>query len=195
MELRWGISLLAALFCSACCAAMYLFQQWDRYRELMPVRGSIIPGTNQKFLYWQDFYCQRYGTVGIMLIWIGFMHLVRFQYLSFWEIVVYIAIALCDAIGFTYMILRKKNHKPDYGFPEAGQVSKSGIIHSIYHGLTISAVVMLMYHSTFIATSISLPPILALHGIILYIIIILQDIKAGHFALLKPVKKDEQTQG
>jgi hypothetical protein len=37
----------------------------QRFCNRLPARGSFIPGTKQPFLYWQDFYCQKWGnTVG-----------------------------------------------------------------------------------------------------------------------------------
>lgn len=183
MELRWSISLAAILFSSAFCVAMYLFQQWDRYRELMPVRGSDIEGTDQKFLYWQDFYCQRYGSLGIVLIWIGFAHFAFFYPFSWPEWIACLMLAVTDGVCFTALCLRPA-HKPDYGFPEAQKISKAGVIHSIYHGLTVAVIASMVVRGFLLEEWRNIFFVFLGLGIVLYFFSIRKDFRLGHFRSL-----------
>ena len=184
MELRWCISLAGALFVGMWCAAMYLCQQWDRYRELMPVRGSIIQGTDQKFMYWQDYYCQRYGSWGIVLIWIGFAHFAFFYPFSWSEWIAYIMLAVTDGVCLTVLCLRPV-HKPDYGFPEPQKISKAGVIHSIYHGLTVAAIALMIVRGLLLEEWRNIFFVFLGLGIAFYFFTIRKDCKAGHFSFLE----------
>ena len=164
---------------------MYNMQQEEIRAGMIQRHGTKVAGTNQQFLHWQDFYCQRYGnTIGLTILSVGFCHLVLYGFVSPVQWAVFIGIAAIDAIGFTLMCLGK-NHKPDWGFPEIGQASWSGLFHSIYHGFSIAMAALCLWH--WLITGNFHGPVLwlTLAGGIFYLITDLADIKAGHFNPIK----------
>lgn len=75
--MNWSILFLIIVLNSLFCFIQYLVEKFEEKTEKIPLRHSIIPGTNQKFLYWEDFYTQTYGDF-LGLVWIanGFAHLI-----------------------------------------------------------------------------------------------------------------------
>jgi hypothetical protein len=70
MEFSWTIAVAVLLVNWFVMGLMFMLQQCDRN---MPERHSIIPGTRQKFLYFQDFWTMTWGdAVGVGLIQIAF---------------------------------------------------------------------------------------------------------------------------
>ncbi len=98
----------------------------------LPVRHSLIPGTNQKFLYIQDFWTMTWGDLyGVPLFVNAFVHLVKREIIYLWWA---IPIGAVVTLGFLVMCLGK-NHKPDYGFPATGKISLAGKLHLFYFGM------------------------------------------------------------
>lgn len=185
MEMLTVIFLSVMVWNTICCAAMYAVQQWEVKRGDVQERGTLIPGTNQTFLHWQDFYCQMYGCmIGLPLIATGALHLMYYGHVD--SIAQWIAFALIipvDAILFTMMCLGNK-HKPDWGFPEVGNPSVGGLFHSCYHGVIVSFAVICIWHIILGNLRGEVMWLVVVGGVI-YVISFLVDIRAGHFKKIK----------
>lgn len=138
MEPSWMLAFMVAMINFLCIGLMIETQYLNK--SMLP-HGSTIPGTEQKFLHWQDFYCQSVGdTLGLSLLQIAFAYFVADNNLHQGVWVGFAAVAAFDAVFFTRMCLGK-NHKPDYGYPRTGEVSISGALHSVYHGVNMAIAV------------------------------------------------------
>jgi hypothetical protein len=168
---------------SMACLLQFLFQEIEKTNGKIPKRGSLIPGTKQKFLYWQDFHVQTFGDfLGLLFIANGFIHLaISGMSSTLW--IVFIA----SGIIFGGLFLKSAlsyNHKPDWGFPAPGKISLGGIIHLPYFAIlsgmsTVCLITMIngqMKGCLLWST---------LGGGIFYVIIFLIDIKKGHFDAIK----------
>jgi len=189
MELQMGILLWAIgvnlLSCLVMLGIQWVEEEWCRLELRLSVIGGNKKAGYQRFLYWQDFYCQKYGcTIGLSLTTMGFFHLVNHIDIR-WS--VFVLIALFDAISFTVICLRK-THKPDWGYPEAGRISTGGKTHSLYHGLQVAMVSFLLWSIIFTGVLRGWPMWLAIIGMIIYSVTLVIDIKKGHFASLIPLK-------
>ena len=171
---------------TSCCISMYDIQQKEAKAGMIQGRRTKVPGTNQQFLHWQDFYCQRYGdTVGLAIIAVGFCHLILYDFISPDQWIIFIGIATIDAIGFTLICLGK-NHKPDSGYPEIGEVSWCGLYHSVYYGINVTMVALCIWH-WLVEGNLNGPVLcLTLVGGIFYLLTFAADIITGHF---NPIKR------
>lgn len=147
----------------------------------LPTRGSLIPGTKQPFLYWQDFHCQKYGNaVGMPLMLATFIKVyANDQELHWWAL--YIGIGLLATIIFTIMCL-SKDHKPDWGFPAKGKINLGGIIHLIYFWFYVSIISFTLFHWTKLTAN---DWSIFFAGLIIYAISWWKDVKSGNFDPLK----------
>lgn len=183
MEFSWLI--LGVVFLTNLCwiGVMYALQQIDKN---LPPRHSIIPGTNQKFLYMQDFYTMFWGDmIGVTLIANAFVHLAVNSHVALWEWIVFILITVVDGFRFMKMCLTQ-NHKPDQGFPEIGKVSWHGLSHLPYHGAGVAMALFAIWH---IITGELRGSVMyvALVGGTIYVASFITDIKTGNFDPLKKV--------
>lgn len=150
----------------------------------LPSRGSIIPGTKQKFLYIEDFWTMTWGdTIGVWLMNCSFVHLMVNAYLNVRHWIVFVVLVVAISIGFTKMCL-SKDHKPDYGFPHIGKVSIAGLLHSPYLGVGVTASIFCLW---FAISGILRGPILYiwLSGLAFYAICFVAEIRSGNFDPLK----------
>jgi len=126
------------------CWPQYLAQQVDLKRGLIAKRSSIIPGTEQKFLHWQDFRTQTYGDIlGLPGIIYGFYSLLSTSTRSnllLWLLLMFLLVIAC-VVWFANMCLTK-DHKPDWGFPEIGKISLGGLVHLAYFGVICSMAII-----------------------------------------------------
>lgn len=164
-------------------------------------RRRKIIGTEQLFLYWQDFRCQKYGNVfGMPFIIAGAIYIVAHSTISTIEWWSYGIIAVCDAIGFTLICL-SPDHKPDWGYPKyrplwawlkKGEISVGGAIHSIYHGMIVGMAAMIICN-IIVAGPFrgSAPMWITLAGGAFYVLTFLEDISAGRFEKIKKIGPDE----
>ncbi|MHB8904050.1 MAG: hypothetical protein ACYC40_03030, partial [Patescibacteria group bacterium] len=117
---------------TALCFMQYLCQRIDIGRNKIASRHSTIPGTNQRFLHWQDFYMQTYGDL-LGLVWLmnGFANLLMSGkiYATDWII---FSVVMIFAISATLKVCLANNHKPDWGYPSIGKISLGGISHLPY---------------------------------------------------------------
>lgn len=164
----------------ACMYAMHVAQIADTD---LPTRHSIIPGTNQKFIYMEDFYTFIWGDMfGVPLIINAFVHLVNKDISNLWW---GLPIMLVSALLFLKMCLGK-DHKPDFGFPDIGKISLAGILHLFYFGIAIGASVMCIWNlCTGKLTGTTLW--VALGGGVFYTGCFILEIKSGNFDPLKRV--------
>ncbi len=135
MEWNWLFFFMALWINSSLCLIQYAAQQIDVVRGKIPARHSIIPGTNQKFLYWQDFYMQVYADLfGFLWLMNAFIHLWIRGYITQWLWIIFWVVFVVSIALFLKSCLAK-NHKPDWGFPAVGRISLGGISHLPYFGL------------------------------------------------------------
>lgn len=188
MELSILALIIGLVTNTAWCMAMYIIQQSEVRAGMTQGHGTKVFGTNQQFLHWQDFYCQKFGnTIGLAILAVGFSHLVGGEFITPNQWVIFLVITVGDAVGFTLMCLSSK-HKPDSGYPEIGQVSWCGLCHSIYHGINMAMATLCTWH--WIAGKLQGPVMwLTLTGGIFYLLCNAADIKSGHFGQIKYNRK------
>lgn len=162
---------------------MYLLQVADKN---LPLRHSIIPGTQQKFLYVQDFYSCTWGDlIAIPLVVNAFVWLTMHGFVRSWQWLIFAIIAVADGSGFLMMCLGDV-HKPDQGFPEIGKVSWHGLSHLPYHGVGVAMSVLVIWHT--INGNLRGPVMyVALLGGVLYLVTFAADVVSGNFDPLKRI--------
>jgi predicted small integral membrane protein len=184
MEISWQILVFVAIFNSAWIGLMFFAQQLDKS---LPPRLSIIPGTNQKFLYIQDFWTMTVGDfIGVALINTAFAHLAVNGCLGVWHWLIFSVLVAVLAIQFGRMCM-SQDHKPDYGFPDIGNISSAGILHLPYFGNGVAAGAFCLW---FIITGDLRGPVMyiGLGGGALYALCIVAEIKSGNFDPLKRIQ-------
>jgi hypothetical protein len=186
MDLSWPI-FWAVLVINACYIGfMHLLQTIDKS---LPPRHSLIPGTNQKFLYMEDFYVLMAGDLfGLPLVMNAFLHLVLGGYIKFTELIVLAVIAVLAGIFFALMCLGEK-HKPDMGYPKIGKISPHGVSHLPYFGVYVAASASCLWHMYCGEIGNQIIGI-AFFGVGIYVSCFYGDIKAGHFEPLKLIPKN-----
>lgn len=133
--MNWNIFLLALVVNTVLCLMQFLAERIDMANGKILTRHAIIPGTNHKFLYWEDFYMQTYGDfLGLVWVMNGFFQLLAAGKINgvMWFI---FAIFVILGIFLTLKNCLAKNHKPDWGYPQIGKVSLGGISHLPYFGI------------------------------------------------------------
>jgi|GEM_PF-940942 len=178
----WKIFLFSLGVNTIMCLLQFFIQEVEKGDGKLPRRHSIIPGTDQKFLYWQDFYTQTYGDlIGLMLVLNGFLHI--FNRLRNAEIFIFAVIGLIAMIAFFAPRL-SKNHKPSWGEPRAGQISFGGFVHSFYSSL-LSAMSCLCLWSIITGRMAGVLLWLTLVGGIIWVVALIMDTISGNFDPLK----------
>lgn len=159
---------------------MYLAQIEDRN---LPDQHSVIPGTEQRFLYMEDFYTMTYGDiVGVFLIAVVFCHLIESHYITANQWIIFAVVAVVSAGCFLNMCMAI-NHKPDQGFPDIGQISRHGLVHLPYFGVAIAMSALSWSH--FLLGNIRGSLMwMGLFGGTEYLVCVAMDIAAGNFNLL-----------
>lgn len=187
MEFSWKIAILAAFGNMCFCVAQYLMQQWELAHGHIKPRHSIIRGTDQKFLHWQDFSTQTWGDfIGLALVWGGFWHLKTSE--IFWP--VFAVFAILGSLGFTYMCTRP-DHKPDWGWPADKQMSFGGGLHVLYFGLSLAAAGTCIW-KMIDGTLSDVPSIVTLIGGAIWIAAAITDFAKGRFDPLKITTRPRQ---
>ncbi|MSU54392.1 MAG: hypothetical protein EXS48_00940 [Candidatus Staskawiczbacteria bacterium] len=179
MEFSWPIFVMTWIVNAICMGAMCLAQQMDKS---LPLRHSIIPGTNQKFLYMRDWCAFWSDFLAVPLIINAFVHLVIKDQKNLWW---GLPIMVISALVFLKMCLGE-NHKPDQGFPSAGVVGLNGWAHLPYFGFCIAAAAICIWN---LITSDLRGPVMwvGLIGGAFYIGCFIGDIKTGNFDSLKSI--------
>ncbi len=188
MEFSFPLTLTVIFLNLAVIAINFLIQQLELAKGKIAERGSIIPGTRQEFLHWQDFHAQRIGdTVFLNGMFIAFWHLLLFApgAITFFNTVVFVIIFCVDSSLFSKMCTKDKRHKPDWGFPKAGKVSWGGTFHSFYHGFGVAVATFCLWHYFYTDLLSGFPAFLFWVGVAGYVACFVADIRAGHFAKLK----------
>ncbi len=159
-------------------AFMFVAQLIASFYNRLPARGSFIPGTKQPFLYWQDFYCQKWGnTVGMPLMLAAFIGTYS-QNPKPYSLIFWFVIGFLATLYFRGMCLSAK-HKPDWGFPMKGKISLGGIIHLGYFWFYFSIIFFTVWNC------ITKPEWLMFGaGLIIYAITWHKDLRSGNFAPL-----------
>jgi len=177
MHFSWRIMAIALIINLFCMGAMYWAQWIDKG---LPARGSIISGTNQKFLYVQDFYTCTWGDlIGVTLIIANFGHLMAYGFIGPWQWFAGIIITIIAGWYFLNMCL-KSSHKPDQGYPCTGEVSLHGLLYLPYFGACIAMTALDIVH-IFAGNMEGIFSQLLLFGFVFYAICFGKDIMAGHF--------------
>ena len=183
MEISWVVVFVVFILNLACMGAMYLAQVMD---PNLPPRHSTIPGTNQRFIYVQDFWTMTWGDgLGVSLITSGFMHLVVNGRIDLWQWPAFVALAIVSASIFANMCLGKE-HKPDMCFPDIGKISWICIVHLPYFGVAIAISIFSICH---LFTGQLRGPAMwvGLSGGAVYITCFILEIRSGNFDPLKRV--------
>ena len=183
MEWSWTILFWVVVANLLWIGVMFAAQQLDKS---LPPRNSLIPGTDQKFLYLQDFWTMTWGDmVGVALSNTVFVHLAVDGRLGMWHWIIFAALVCGLMVQFANMCMGKK-HKPDMGFPDIGKISTLGILHLPYYGIGVAAGVFCMW---FILTGELRGPVLyvGLAGGAIYVACFVAEIKSGNFDSLKRI--------
>jgi hypothetical protein len=166
------------------CLLQLLAEKVEQKMGRMPKRHSIIPGSKQKFLCWEDYYCQTYGDIlGLVWVMIGFysmiIKLTNYEWLMFG--------VLCLISFIIFLVPRiKKDKRPTWG-ESNGKISIGGYIHSVYFSLSLAMTVMCLY-GMLIGKLIGVYVVLVLGGVLIWSVSCLIDLLVGNFA---PLKKGE----
>jgi hypothetical protein len=185
--MNWLILVIVIFINSLFCIFQYTIQQIDKSKGRIPARNSIIPGTNQKFLYWQDFYNQTYGDFfGLVWIMNAFSQLLVKGQISKFEWLIFIFLAIGSASAFLLMNLRL-SHKPDWGYPLKGEVSWGGLSHLPYFGsLFAMAAICFVKIASGEINGILLWTVVV--SILIYTTTTILDIKSGNFDPIKKIR-------
>lgn len=186
MGLSTGTLVAVVLLNSAFVGLMYFTQEvFDRkVFDILAPRHSIIVGTSHKFLYMQDFWTMTLGDLfGVPLILNAFVHLAVNGNIGLWQWLAFAVIVPVDATLF-YRMCTSKNHKPDMGYPDAGQVSITGLAHLPYHGICVAAALFAAGHA-FAGNVTGSVLGLALLGVAVYIFSFAADVVSGNFDPLR----------
>ncbi len=168
---------------------MFALQQLDKK---LPPRGSIIPGTRQKFLYIQDWNTMLWGdTIAVPLVLSTFVHLAMNDLVAQWQWAFLVLFSNILSVFFIGRVCWNNDHKPDYGTYDNHQ-SWAGVIHATYFGICV-AVSGITFGNVVLAIineKISVEVLGAgLLGATIYAVSWICDYVAGNF---KPLKKLEQ---
>ncbi len=186
MNWNWQIFFVVAIINTTLCLGQLAAQRIDQGAKRLPNRYSIIPGTEQKFLYWQDFYSQTYGDF-LGLIWVmnTFAHLLINERIIWPLWIIFIAVLFIATVVFLNTHLNNER-KPDWGFPKNSRISLGGISHLPYFSLNsgMTAICLLemlrgQVSGIFFWTTLS--------GLLVWLLSVITDYHAGHFD--KPKKK------
>jgi len=135
-----AVFLIVVLLNTVLCLTQYLVEQADHKNNRIAPRHSIIPKTKQKFLYWEDYYAQTYGDfLGLVWIMNGFAHLVVQGQITTAQWIVFGVVSFLAALIFLLVNL-KPGHKPDWGWPSEGYISRGGLSHLPYFGINAGMV-------------------------------------------------------
>lgn len=184
MEINWILVIVCFLVNTCCLSGQFGLQYLDLSHQKIQRRGTLIPGTNQCFLYMQDFATNSWGDLlGLSLIQTGFAHLWVTGCLSLLEWTELVLVATITSGIFLYVCLQT-HHKPDSGFPEIGKISSSGKWHIPYFGINagIAAVDIHLLFGPLRGSAMWL----SLAGGAIYVVAIACDIAHGNFASLQP---------
>jgi len=187
MEFNIEIALLTIISNTAICSTQPICNWIDITRGKVMLPGTWIPGTDQRFLGWNDFHTQTWGDlVGLALILVGFAHLINNGLITKDQLLVMILLTGVAMIGFFLMCIGP-NHKPDWGYPEIGKISLGGLSHLPYFGAMTAIAIMCVYH--IIIGNLRGPLMwIALAGGAIYIASFITDLKAGNFDPIKYIE-------
>ena len=157
---------------------MFLAEFFDK---TLPEQNSIIPNTNQKFLYMKDFWTFSWGDpVGVSLIWAAFLHIVIYRFeIRHW--LVFCVLSVFFMIGFAAACLAK-DHRPNMRYPDTGKISWNGILHLPYFGLGAAASIFCIWLIAFPGVVL----LLFLFGVAFYLVCFYLEIQSGN---LEPLRK------
>jgi hypothetical protein len=188
MNWNWHVFFCAVIINTVLCLMQFMFQTLDRKRRKIAARNSIIPGTKQRFLYWQDFYTQTYGDfLGLVWVMNGFAHLLINEKMDGPLWIIFMLVFFIAGMVVPIVCLAN-DHKPDWGFPKIGVISLGGISHLPYFSLNAAMTIICLFH----AVTGTLSGILLITTVIggaVIIIAAIVDLNAGHF---DPLNKEEK---
>ncbi len=183
MELSYIVVFKWFFFNLVMCLLQFLTQDEERIRGRIPPRHSIIKGTDQKFLYWEDFSTQTWGDIaGLGLVWVAFGHVWKCLAPTNW--ILAFGTALLGSFGFWLSCVRPQ-HKPDWGYPSAGKISLGGLVHLVYFGASL-AVATIGIGVTIYGILQGIPLLLFIVGSTIWIAAAIDDFVKGRFDPRKP---------
>lgn len=170
--------ILIILANTALCFAQFGAEKIDQKRGKIPLRHSLIPGTKEKFLHWEDYYSSTYGDLlGMPLVIYGFYQLI--PHLSSYELISFGP--LCIVSNIFYLAPRLLSvRRISWGEPAIGKISLGGYVHSFYFALLLSMLMMCFYGA--LTHKITSPTTwMVVLGISIWGAFFMADIRSGHF--------------
>ncbi|MFA6513716.1 MAG: hypothetical protein WCT50_00295 [Patescibacteria group bacterium] len=190
MDWNWQVFFCVAIVNTTLCLMQFLFQTVDKRRRKISPRHSLIPGTKQKFLYWEDFYTQTYGDfLGLVWVMNGFAHLLINEKIDgpLWIIFIFV-LFICSMV--VTAVCLASDHKPDWGFPKIGMISLGGASHIPYFSLNAAMIIICLFHAV-IGTLSGMLLITTATGVAILMMTAIADVQAGHF---DPLNKEEKAE-
>lgn len=184
--MNWNVFLLVLIINTTLCLLQFLAEKIDKANRKISDRHSVIPGTNQKFLYWEDFYMQTYGDL-LGLVWVmnSFVQLLVNGKVNNLMWLIFAGFAILG-VYLTLKTCLAKNHKPDWGYPAVGKISLGGISHLPYFGIQLGMAAV-CFIKIFSGELFGLPLLTTLGGGIIIVIMAFLDWQAGHFDSLQRI--------
>ncbi|MCB9803056.1 hypothetical protein H6761_03560 [Candidatus Nomurabacteria bacterium] len=183
--LDWKLLFASFILNTLAICAMLIVQWCESTSGVIRPRHHIIPSTKQKFLYWQDFYCQKWGNVwGMPLMLYPTMFLYKYNCLDSWSLL-FALLAILATRAF-FKECTKKTHKPDWGYPKPGEHSFSGTLHLTYFGFYIFVVITSIY-SMIRGYLVREEIFVFFLGATIYIATWVKDVRSGNFAKLEKI--------
>lgn len=176
----WLTLALVVIANTTALAGMWLIQKWMKRSGRIPARHSLIPESTQKFLYFEDFRTQLWGdSLGLPFVGAAFVWLIINSQANAYQIGLALILGVEATSLFSYQCLSWR-HKPDWGYPDIGEISWGGGAHLVYFFFYIVASSAVLW-SIINGTLSGLPMWLALAGGGFYIATYVADLRAGVF--------------
>jgi len=156
-------------------------QKWESHTGRIPSRSG-------KFLYMKDFHTNGWAdffaltlvdmTVGALIAQAWSPHAILPTFLLG-------GMGVGSAAVFAVICLAP-NHKPDWGYPEAGKISWGGRVHLVYFGFHVAYVLLgfgLLLRVVITGAFLELALLIGfgLFGLLSYIVAFILDVKHGNF--------------
>lgn len=140
--MNWKIFFVFAVVNTGLCLLQLMFQKIETKKKKIPTRHSLLPGTNQKFLCYEDYYTPYGDIFGLVWIMNGFYTMVPL--LSNYELLAFGPLCAVSAISYVAPRL-STSHKPTWGEPTPGKISTGGYIHMFYYAIQLAMGIMCVY--------------------------------------------------
>lgn len=182
MEFSWKI-----FFCVFVVNSIFMvLMNVSRIMGNLPARHSIIPGTTQEFLYFEDFWVHIPGDVFFVpFVIAAFVHVAMTGKLATRDWVFFVTFTILCAYVFIQLVTYP-GHKPDFNNNPSGGLNFSGWAHLIYFSVCWAMAILCIAHT--VGGNIDGPVLYwGWEGGILYLLCQPLDWLAGNFEPLKTI--------